>query len=188
MITMKVKLKLPGFKKFSKVMQRDLRGTGMGPIRRAIKQWAFIYRSFAMERFDKFSKGGGNWKKLAESTIAARRGNIASILRDTGTLMGALAPTWTRKPGAIEQHIPFGVIVGYGGPGTYRKKPGRDAAGKFTKSAEMPSIADIAHAHQTGARNLPKREIIVRPKRSAIRQMEQVMKKAMLEVANSGRV
>ena len=43
------------------------------PARRALRQWAAIYRAFLRERFDRFSRGGGDWPKLAESTILARR-------------------------------------------------------------------------------------------------------------------
>lgn len=73
----------------------------------------------------------------------------ASILRDTGILFAALDPTFTSRPGQLEKGIPFGVTVGYGGPGRHPK-------GRAT-------IADIASFHQEGGPHLPKRELIVVP-------------------------
>ncbi len=129
--------------------------TASGPVRDALKKWAARYRSFAQLRFDRFSKGGGNWKPLAPSTLRRRRKgkrkNVrkATILRDTGTLFAALDPTFTSRPGQLETNIPFGVTVGYGGPGRHPK-------GRAT-------IADIASFHQEGGPHLPKRELIVGP-------------------------
>lgn len=129
--------------------------TASGPIRDVLKKWAARYRSFAQLRFDRFSKGGGNWKPLAPSTLRRRRKgkrkNVrkATILRDTGTLFAALDPTFTSRPGQLEKNIPFGITVGYGGPHRHPK-------GRVT-------IADIASFHQEGGPRLPKRELIVKP-------------------------
>ena len=92
-------------------------------ITRALKQWAARYRGFIRERFDIFSKGGGNWAPLAPATIAARRKGKKrkkakpAILRDTGVLFAALSPTFG-KPGQIQEIIKFGVEVGKLGAAT----------------------------------------------------------------------
>lgn len=124
-------------------------------IRDVLKKWAVRYRSFAQLRFDRFSKGRGDWQPLAPSTLRRRRKGKrkgvrkAAILRNTGTLFAVLDPTFTNQPGQLEKNIPFGVTVGYGGPGRYPK-------GRAT-------IADIASFHQEGGPHLPKRELIVTP-------------------------
>jgi hypothetical protein len=130
------------------------------------KQAAYVFRSFTQRRFSNFSRGGGNWAPLAESTIKGRRkgkgsrkfkkGSVA-ILIDTGLLFGGVQPAFVNAPGQFEQLRRFGIEVGYGGPGRY---PEGDA-----------TVTDIAHFHQTGAGRLPKREIIVEPDAHTFRQM-----------------
>lgn len=73
-------------------------------------KWGARYRSFVQERFDIFSKGGGDWPPLKASTVARRRKGRkkskkprATILRDTNTLFTALQPQFRGAPGAIEQ-------------------------------------------------------------------------------------
>jgi hypothetical protein len=174
-----VRVDLKPLDRFAAEVKRDLRSTGNGPVRRAIRQWAARYRSFVQQLFDNNSKGGGGWASLAASTKArrrkARRGRVRgvarsfSILRDTGLLFAALTPTWTRKPGAIQQDIPFGVRAGYGGPARH---PGGKA-----------SIADIAGFHQTGAGRLPKREIIVDPDQRTLDAMADDMERGLGNMA-----
>jgi hypothetical protein len=117
------------------------------------KTWAFRMRAFLQRRFNLYSKGGGDWPPLAESTVAGRRkgrgkGNQA-ILRDTSMLFAALTPNFVGAPGALEESIPFGVKIGYGGPGAYPD-------GRAT-------VADVASFHQAGNERLPQRQIIVGP-------------------------
>jgi hypothetical protein len=127
----------------------------------ALKQIAAIYRSFVQLRFDKFSRGQGNWKKLAPATIAARRGpkGVVSILRDKGLLFAALQPTFTGTPGALEQRTTTGIRVGYGGP--HRHGTGGGV-----------SIADIASFHNEGSGHLPQRKIIVEPDETTLKLMQ----------------
>jgi len=40
----------------------------------AFAQWQNIYRAFSRRRFVQYSRGGGDWKPLAQSTIDRRRG------------------------------------------------------------------------------------------------------------------
>jgi len=177
-----VVINLKPLEEFARVIERDLRGGGNGPIRRAIKQWGKRYRGAMRERFDKFSKRGVDWPKLAKSTIKRRRGNKYSILRDTGILMAALSPTFSGRPGQFEQDIPFGIRVGYGGPARHpissnvKTKKGnahaRLKAGKgsfFVAGPRMSkaTIADIAGFHNVGVRypngKVVKRQILIEP-------------------------
>ncbi len=171
-----VKVDLRGLKRFQRAVSDGLRGGG-GPVHNAIRQWAARYRSFAQQRFDRFSKGGG-WPALKEKTINRRRkgkkgrGIGAAILRDTGTLFSALDLQFTQKPGQLQQDIPFGVRVGYGGPARHPK-------GGAT-------VADIANFHQTGAGRLPVRKIIVDPDEHTITLMAGDMERALERTANRG--
>lgn len=142
-----------------------------GPLRKVYKQWAARMRGFLQERFDTFSKGGGDWAPLAVSTIKGRRkGKKKSkkgptILRDTGILFAALQPEFVGTPGAVEEDVPFGVMVGYGGPAPHGDGP--------------VSIAEIAGFHQLGGPNLPRREIIVDPSPSVLTSMAGDMERAL---------
>lgn len=160
------------------------------PIRRALRQWAHIFRAFLQERFNKFSRGGG-WKPLAESTKRQRRGaqqgkssqrgkrgkvhaatGVFSILRDTGILFNVVALAFTGAPGQLQEDIPFGMRVGYGGPA-------RHPDGTAT-------IADIASFHQVGGPHLPAREIVVPPDDPTQQTMGQAMDAAFQRLSKEG--
>jgi len=133
-------------------------------------KWAARYLSFAAERFDKFSKGGGDWPPLKESTIRRRRGQRtkkeraasakkkglrAAILVDTGTLKAALSPSF-EAPGQVKDLIPRGVRVGFGGS---------------AKHGGGVTIAELAKYHDSGMGRNPKREIIVQPSDKVLHAM-----------------
>lgn len=195
----RVKVNLKPLERFAKSIGDDLRLRGRGPIRDALRQWAARYRGYTRQRFVNNSKGGGDWKQLRPSTIARRRkgervqgrrrtsasqkileqrgglsvavGGVA-ILRDTNTLFAAMDPQ-PGKPGSIEQDIPFGIRVGYGGPH-------RHPSGKAT-------IADIALFHQTGVPGrMPARPIIVEPDKRVIAGMADDMQRAMNRMLREG--
>ncbi len=155
-------------------VQAQTAGRSPGPIRDAFKQWGWRYRGFVQERFDRFSKGGGDWPGLAASTKAGRRGKKYTILRNLGLLFNALDPTFRHAPGAVEKHVPFGVVVGYGGP---HRHPGGAA-----------TIADIANFHQTGRPNLPQRKIIVRPSPQTMAGMAEDMVRAERKLIRQNKV
>lgn len=184
---MSVTVDLSPLVRFRATVSQDLRGSGQGPVRKALHTSAQIYRSFAQERFSQYSRGGGDWLGLSPSTLASRRRKSGGRLRtksgrrrkfktgasssvsgrpgilwDTGTMIAALNVRFTGKPGAIEADIPFGVRVGYGGQGSY---------------PDGTSIADIAAFHQHGGRGNrpPRREIIVDPDTATMRRMADVM-------------
>lgn len=179
-----VKIDLSGLQRYQQAIAQDLRTRANGPVRQAMHQWAARFRSFLQLRFDKFSKGGGDWPDLAESTKRRRqkaRKTHASrkksgsatrsfaILRDTGTLFAALTPAFARKPGQLQEDIPFGVRVGFGGPAKHPE-------GKTT-------IAAIAAAHQAGAGPLPVRKIVVPPDQATMDAMAGDMERALERLA-----
>lgn len=164
-------------------------------IKKTLVLWGQLYRSWAKERFATYSRGGGDWPALSPVTVkrrrkgggfkagrrrktiaisraggatnrTIRRGAI-SILWDTGLLIGALDPVFTSGRGAIEDAIPGGILVGYGGPAKH--------------GADRMSIANIAHAHQSGAGRLPERRIIDEPPSRLQQRMADEMARALGE-------
>ena len=92
-----VKIKLTRLEKYRTQVKADLNNQANGPVRKAMKQWGVRYRSFAQERFDAFSKGGGDWPPLAPSTIARRRAAQSSRKK----------PKPSKELGAVESFVKF---------------------------------------------------------------------------------
>lgn len=138
-----------------------------GAIGRAFVQWSRIYGAFIRARFVKFSRGGGNWKRLAPSTLKARRKGrgrgSAAILRDTGLLFAALNPEVMQL-----KQTTSGLVSTFGGSGKY---------------PNGTTVADVMSFHQTGGPNLPKRLILVGPDDKTQRLMREVMDRAVREEA-----
>lgn len=121
-------------------------------------QWAARYRAFLQHRFTRLSREGGTgeWPGLKRKR---RRGakKRAAILRDTGTLFNVLNPTFQNNPGQLQQNIPDGVRVGFGGPGVH-------PSGSMT-------VARLAEIHHFGEGHMPERQIIVDPDDEVQRKM-----------------
>ena len=204
--------------------------------------WARRFRSWAQERFDQASKGGGDWAPLKASTLGGRRlgggtkksttkagkerrlgirtralkakrtlvkavgrweaaktrhyrgsasrskaiakasaaadkaqgrfGKLrqkiargitkAGILRDTGTLFGALDPTFSARPGqycgVIERGQEVGIEVGIAGPARH-------------PSSKYASVAEIASFHQYGTPKMVERPIVILPPEAVLKSM-----------------
>jgi hypothetical protein len=88
-----------------------------------------------------------------------------SLLRDTGLLFNALDPQFSPGKGAIQQDVPFGLTVGFGGPAKHPQ-------GRAT-------IADVAGFHQTGTPKMPKRQILVEPDTRTTQLMGQDMQRGI---------
>jgi hypothetical protein len=121
-----------------------------------LKKWAIRYRAFIQRRWNQYSRGAGDWPPLKY-----RKG---SILRDTNTMFSAMLPVLSPPAGSINNLSSdmMTIDVGFGGSATH--------------PAGVP-IAQLALWHQTGAGNLPVREIIVPPDESLLAQMKLDMKK-----------
>lgn len=149
----------------------------LSPLRRRVKvprevfqKWADRWKKFSQERFNRLSKGGGEWKQLSPRTIVERfhrkkfKRTVTSILFESGTLFKVLEPGKRRRGGTLKFKRRGGQIrsvrVGYGGTA---KHP-------LSKSK---SIAVIARKHQKGDRRarLPRRRIVVAPPRKVVRMM-----------------
>lgn len=196
----RVFINVDGLKNMGREVNQGLKSTSPGPMLDVRRQWAFRYRSFSRERYDRFSKGGGNWPALKPATIAARRhggkgrfkrgraaleaaresgGGQISILRDTNQLFTVLSPIFASLPGQVQEEIPFGILVGFGGPSRHKTKAGKQ--GKLT-------IGDIALAHQEGQGNLPVRKILVEPSDTVQRAMAGDMERALQKVIDRSQV
>jgi len=183
-VAVTVNIDLSALIHLSKQIEKGLQAH-TGHIGNAFLQWARLYRAFAKERYDVYSKGGGDWPPLSPLTILARRhgkggkfkrgkkayqaavasgGGQVSILRDTNTLYKTLSPD-LGYPGQLQEDVPYGVVVGIGGPHLH---PNGGA-----------TIADIASFHQAGSPKLPQRKIIVAPPPPLVMKMAALMLEAV---------
>ncbi len=157
-IRMTVNVDLRKLQKFTNVVKTDLRVSGTGPLRQAIKKWGARYRSFLQKRYLIFSRGGGSWPKLKPSTIKRKKSRL--ILIDTRTMINAFEPTFEGKPGQLNKAIPFGVRVGVGGEG--QRHP----------TANGLTVRQLFTVHQFGLGIVPARETVDDPDSQTIKGMK----------------
>ncbi len=161
----KVTVNLRKLKRFSDVMDRDFRQSGNGPIRKALNQWAFRYRSFSRRRWLDQSKGGGAWPALKPATVARRRKKSDKILIDTATMLGGFTPMFSGKPGQVQKDIKFGVNVGVGGSA---KHP----SGQIT-------MGELYKIHHFGLGRVPVRTLVVEPDSKTVDGMVKDMRRGL---------
>ena len=157
-----VKLDMTGLRRFSQRLHGQLNLSKPGPVTDMVKQWGARYLTFIRRRYVRYSRGGGDWKPLAPSTVRKRRGGRAMVLVDLGILLGALT---IGQPGNLFKRIRGGIRVGFGGPSRHPKGG--------------VSIADIAKFHDQGMGNNPKREIIAEPSAQVVKAMQGDMTRAI---------
>lgn len=141
------------------------------PIAVAYDQVQRRYQSFILERFDKFSRGQGNWRKLSDATI--RRKGSTGILVDTRAMrLGLAAKNGIGLVSKTATDGRVGMIMG------------------FTNKSSHPrsdlSIAQLATVHHLGLGRVPRRRILVGPGADAKRQMRKGLISACAKVL-SGR-
>lgn len=107
-------------------------------------------------------------KRVQPEPVAGRQ---VAILRDTGSLFNALAPSISPPVGSVNNRIAGGIEVGYGGNAQH--------------GADGVTIAELAFWHQTGAGHLPVREIIVEPDAATVAGMVLDMQRAVDEQSES---
>lgn len=113
-------------------------------------KWAFLYRVFIQDRYDKLSRGGGEWP--------AKQGP-GPILRVTDTLFEALRPVGEGAPGRFTKFTRTYVDVGY------------DQGEHPTADMSVEALATI---HQRGLGVVPQRRIIVGPPNKVVSRMQKV--------------
>jgi hypothetical protein len=120
-------------------------------------------------QYDRRIKGARSKQRKTNTALAAGTQSVA-ILMDTGTLFHALDMSFSQRPGQLNESIPFGIRVGFGGPG-------REARGG------RATVADIAGFHQVGAGHNKVRKIIVPLPDSTKQAMAGDMQTAVREIA-----
>ena len=115
-------------------------------------------RSQWFHRFDRFSRGGGNWPSTKRRKGSRGRGR-AKILRKTNTLIRALSPVFRGLAGQWEKIRGNSVETGYGGSA-------RHPEAKMT-------VLSLARIHNDGLGIVPRRQIIVQPNAETRRLMIQ---------------
>lgn len=118
------------------------------------KRSAQAYRSFLFKRFDRFSRGGGNWK----NTKRRKSGKTKFILRKTHTVFKALSPVFRSLPGQYERLDRTYIETGFGGQAKHPEGNGK-------------TVAAIAKIHNNGEGIMPVRKIIVRPNSETVQKI-----------------
>lgn len=191
-----------GLKRFGQQVDDQLNHRTTGPITKAFKQWGARYRSFIQERYDKYSKGGGDWPRLSWRTLVARRKGKGKKKFEATKQMRRLEVRRngreTRKVKTLERlggmqikasilrdtNTMFSVVSPvFGKPGQLQQGIAFGIRVGYGGNSRHPgaeaTIADIARFHQEGAGHLPKREIIVEPTASVISLMAADMQRAV---------
>jgi len=125
------------------------------------KRSAQRYRSFLFKRFNKFSRGGGNWR----NTKRRKAGKTRFILRKTHTLYKALSPVYRGLPGQYERLDRNYIETGYGGSGRH-------------PNAKM-TVANLAKIHNVGNGIIPQRQIIVSPSSEVIQDIKSDLQRSV---------
>lgn len=113
-----------------------------------------IYRQFIFERFLKYAKGGGNWKRLSASYLRWKRrhGKDTRILVRDKILLEALRP---KRASIIKSSDGLRM--------------------QFARGKSYPKgtpVAVVLQAHNEGGGRLPKREVLVPPDAATGKKIE----------------
>lgn len=132
---------------------------GTGPVRETLESFEKLYRSFALRRFDKFSRGGGDWPKNSAGTRKGKRSS--AILVDTRIMRLGLG-FGIRSIKTTKNSVTFAFVNPSAHPG----------AGI--------SIAELASIHDKG-QGVPKRKILVRPDQETVSRMLDMVKRKFMK-------
>jgi len=124
--------------------------SGQGPVKETLDDWESLYRAFLVRRFDKFSLGGGNWRRLAAST--ERRKGHGKILVDSKFMRDHLAAT-IRVLARRRNSITVGFL-----------------SETIHPRAQL-TVAELATIHNEGRGSVPKRQILVKPDDTLLKDM-----------------
>lgn len=142
---------------------------------RAVSECKKVYRDFIATRYDKMSKPGSRWKKLAKSTLEARkrRGNPSrDKLKDTGELRNNIKSLIQ----ITDRKTPDGCRLGIGFGGsckTHSKWVCVD--GQYRKTKGDVTMLEIAQWHDSGTERMPRRQILVRPDPATTAAMAEII-------------
>lgn len=172
----------------------------------ALTQIGGRMETFTKRRFDTYSRGGGDWKPLAESTIAARRSDrsgktIGQARRDADSALGRARSDKARDAAIkrIRKYQSFkvsiltdtrqmrnGLQLGY--PGNVRKKFA-EVGGFGVRYGIQGSnhkggmtIGRLAAIHHNGNARLPARKIVVQPDAATVARMTGDLRNAIRKI------
>lgn len=184
MVTIKVNVNIKPLLK----LEGDFKSIRRVPSHPAIEdmftQWAARYSAAMIRRFNTFSRGGGDWRPLAQSTLAKRRsGGQANFRKDRGARsQRSFAAFDTRRGMLVQADKAYSILKDTGalfGALTIGARGNLTQRGRGTitfgieggLSGKGTTIGQIARYHQSGGGRLPKREILVQPSPSTVRAM-----------------
>ena len=137
--------------------------TGTGPVKETLESFERLYRAFVLRRFDRFSRGGGNWKPNSDAVKRAKRSS--AILVDSRVMRLGLN-VGVRATRITKNSVTF----------------------SFTNRARHPSasltIAQLATVHDQG-NGVPKRQILVKPDAETTKRLLDMAKKKYLRWLNA---
>jgi len=98
-----VKVDMSGIERFRTELAQQLGNPGAsGLIRTCLnEQWPKTYLASMQDRFDRLSRGGGEWPPLAASTIEKRRGGHQKELGQVSTRLKDLDPEYRKQAAAM---------------------------------------------------------------------------------------
>jgi hypothetical protein len=144
MLRASAKLDLTNHKKLAASLR-----SGEGPVKETLATYERLYRSFVLRRFDRFSRGEGNWLPLSWRTMLRKRST--AILVDTRFMRLRLA-TGIRAVRRTKDSL----VMGFTSLETH-------------PTAGVP-VAELATKHDRGI-NVPARPILVQPDEQTKRSM-----------------
>lgn len=137
LISVKYLLKLKNTETTRRALQNPA-----GHVLSALKDCAGIYKRTMLKRFDKFSKGGGDWPDIKKETKLRKKST--RILVDTRVM-----------------RLGLGADIAMTSQSGMRTTIGIRQRTKHTR-AKM-TVADLASIHHFGLGRVPRRKILVRP-------------------------
>ena len=156
----RVQLNLGPFKR----LKKSIKGPLQGKVLKAVERLIPIYRLFIWKRFLRFSKGGGNWKKLRSSYIKEKKraGYSTKILERTGILKNQLR-LLAGKKGVLVRSRKYGLTVQFAPRKKYRN-------GMFVK--------DVLTIHDKGL-GQSRRVVLVSPDNKVFQKMAKTVEKGI---------
>lgn len=184
-----------GLRGLTRTIADQLRSTKRsGPFGDMWVQVGTRYLDFVRRRFVRQSQGGSDWPPLTRATILGRRSRrkssrrrrrrsndqiakavgSAKILRDTGTLLGALS---VGNRGNRFDREKGGIVVGFS---KRQKHEGEGRRGL--------SIGRLAEIHNLGQGRNPQRAILVRPDRATAAAINRLAQRAVSRAIAENRI
>lgn len=162
---MNYRIDLKPMEKFDYKLAQSQAGNHPQPLRDCYDRWAVRYYAETKRNFQRNSRGGGQWKPLASSTLKQKKKKTSILIR-TGTLLGALG---VKAPGSSQQYIEGGIRLGFDG----KRRHSRQSSA---------TIQDIANYHQKGGGNLPQRMILNLPSKNTVEGMRRDYAEALRDL------